>query len=135
MSENFLRTDPRPVLSGTTERPRLAGWRCSDCRHPLALPAPWCPLCRGGLVAEEFGPHGSVWSSTVLRVPLPGRTPPQALVYVDLDDGPRVLGHLDRSSDRVPIGSRLTLHGTTPEGDLRFGLTPMSDAHGKRRST
>ncbi|WP_124396123.1 OB-fold domain-containing protein [Rhodococcus wratislaviensis] len=132
MSESFLRTDPRPVLTGTSECPRLAGWRCSDCRHPLALPAPWCPLCRGRLEEEEFGPQGSVWSSTVLRVPLPGRTPPQALVYVDLDDGPRVLGHLDQHADRVSIGSRLTLGGTTREGDLRFEPTPTSDAHGKR---
>ena len=132
MSENFLRTDPRPVLAGTSEHPRLAGWRCSDCRHPLALPAPWCPPCRGRLVKEEFGPQGSVWSSTVLRVPLPGRPPPQALVYVDLDDGPRVLGHLDQHSARVAIGSRLMLGGTTPEGDLWFGPIPTSDAHGKR---
>lgn len=121
MSEVALQTDPRPRVTQTAEGPRIAGWRCGCCVYPLALPAPWCPRCRRGLRETMFGPRGIVWSSTVLWVPLPGRTPPMALVYVDIDDGPRVLGHLARGqSERLVAGQVVTLVGSTSQGDLCF---------------
>jgi uncharacterized OB-fold protein len=52
----------------------------------------------------------------VVRVPVPGRTPPYALAYVDLDDGPRVLAHAD---DAVPIGARVRL-AESAQGDVRI---------------
>lgn len=63
-----------------------------------------------------------MWSATVLRVPLPGRTPPTVLAYVDLDDGPRVLVHLrGRAHDeRLPVGRRVRGVGLTASGDLMF---------------
>jgi uncharacterized OB-fold protein len=72
-------------------------------------------------VPALFGPHGTVWSSTVLRIPLPGRQPPLALAYVDLDNGPRVLGHLAESAQRrLHAGHRVRVAGTTHEGDPLF---------------
>lgn len=70
---------------------------------------------------EEFALHGLVWSATVLRVPLPGREPPIALAYVDLDDGPRVLGHISTDGEeRLTAGTRVTGAGVSPDGDLSF---------------
>ncbi|WP_407719943.1 Zn-ribbon domain-containing OB-fold protein [Rhodococcus opacus] len=113
--------DPRPQLSPGSGAPQVAGWVCTDCGHPLALPAPWCPICRGKLADALWGPAGQVWSSTVLRVPLPGRTPPMVLVYVDLDNGPRVLGHVANARvERLHAGARVALTGASPEGDLLF---------------
>jgi uncharacterized OB-fold protein len=51
----------------------------------------------------------------VVRIPVPGRTPPYALAYVDLDDGPRVLAHAD---DPVDIGARVRL-AASRDGDVR----------------
>ncbi|MET0931048.1 MAG: OB-fold domain-containing protein [Aeromicrobium sp.] len=119
--------DPRPhTVVGSDGDVVVAGWRCSACRHALALAAPWCPVCRGELVNAHFGPGGVVWSSTVLRVPLPGRTPPYALAYVDLDDdGPRIIGHLaGDEARRLPIGCRVVLRPTSPDGDLLLGPEP-----------
>ena len=70
-----------------------------------------------------FGPSGTVWSSTVVRVPVPGRTPPYGLAYVDLDNGPRVLAHVadtgtDAGTERVPPGTRVTIVGETLDGDV-----------------
>ena len=70
-----------------------------------------------------FGPSGTVWSSTVVRVPVPGRTPPYGLAYVDLDNGPRVLAHVadagtDTGTERVPPGTRVTIVGETLDGDV-----------------
>jgi uncharacterized OB-fold protein len=66
----------------------------------------------------EFGPLGTVWSSTVVRIALPGRTPPYALAYVDVDDGPRVLAQVDGRTERVDVGSRVTLGCPTETGDV-----------------
>jgi uncharacterized OB-fold protein len=97
----------------------LGGWRCSSCGHAVALEAPWCPADRGKLVPSEFGPGGTVWSSTVFRVPLDGRVPPWTLAYVDLDDdGPRVLAHVPSSDTRLIVGQRVRLDGESTEGDI-----------------
>ena len=67
--------------------------------------------------SATFGPKGTVFSSTVLRIPLPGRTPPFTLAYVDVDDGPRILAHVD-GSDEAPVpGSRVALSGWNEHGD------------------
>ena len=126
LSSTGVRTfpDPRPSShAGDDGLVYLVGWRCTECAHPLALPAPWCPRCRGGLAPDKFGPGGAVWSSTVLRVPLPGRTPPYGLVYVDLADGPRVLAHY--SADpmvRLPVGTAVELTTSTDLGDIAVRL-------------
>lgn len=58
-----------------------------------------------------------MWSATVVRIPVPGREPPYALAYLDLDDGPRVLAHLP-GTEAVPVGTRLRLAPTGTGGDL-----------------
>lgn len=65
----------------------------------------------------EFGPFGTVWSATVVRIPVPGRTPPYGLAYVDLDDGPRILAHVADSERAVPIGARVRLLPGAADGD------------------
>ena len=117
--------DPRQRIRDVGGAPRLDGWRCTQCRRPFALSGPWCPYCRGRLEPALFGLSGVVWSATVLRVPLPGRPPPSALVYVDLDDGPRVLGHVrDRVTDRLHAGARVRGTGLSEYGDLAFEEEP-----------
>lgn len=59
-----------------------------------------------------------MWSSTVVRVPVPGRTPPYAMAYVDVDDGPRILAHVDGPAERIAVGTRVTLTIGDAEGDL-----------------
>jgi uncharacterized OB-fold protein len=62
-----------------------------------------------------------VWSATVLRVPLPGREPPIALAYVDLDGGPRILGHIRTHSEhRLTAGTKVHGVGLSSDGDLTF---------------
>ena len=109
--------DPRSrVVEGTDGRFRIAGLRCPACGEVAAFDWPRCPACRSGVEPASFGPDGTVWSSTVVRVPVPGRTPPYALAYVDLDDGPRVLAHV--TGPGVPIGGRVRLTAPSPDGDV-----------------
>lgn len=58
-----------------------------------------------------------MFSSTVLRIPVPGRTPPFTLAYVDVDDGPRILAHVDGSDEALVPESRVALSGWTELGD------------------
>ncbi|MCW2697454.1 MAG: hypothetical protein JWR62_2539 [Modestobacter sp.] len=110
-------TDPRPRVVVRGDDAVVAGVRCTECGHPVAFVRPRCPACRGPVEPAEFGPAGTAWSSTVVRIPVPGREPPYALAYLDLDDGPRVLAHLpgDRA---VPVGTRLRLTAPDEAGDL-----------------
>lgn len=116
--------DPRSMThTDEAGETRLRGWRCEECSMALALESPWCPRCLGTLREVQFGPFGTVWSSTVVRIPLPGRTPPYGLLYVDLDDGPRVLGHLATLvPTQVAIGEKVRLVANTELGDLAFEI-------------
>jgi len=71
---------------------------------------------------SEFGPTGTLWSSTVVRIAVPGRTPPYALAYVDLDDGPRILAEIIGVAERVSIGTRVALSSQSDIGDLRVEM-------------
>lgn len=115
--------DPRPAVVGADASRGIVGRRCASCAHPLLWAPPRCPECGGEPQEAVFGPSGTVWSSTVVRVPVPGRTPPYGLAYVDLDDGPRVLAHVadagaETGTERVPPGTRVTIVGETLDGDV-----------------
>jgi uncharacterized protein len=111
-------TDPRPDVVQGPEGARLLGQRCPACGYVAAVRRPWCPECRAALEAAEFGPRGVVWSSTVVRIPVPGRTPPYTLAYVDLKDGPRVLAHVVDVQDPVPIGTEVDVVAREGEADV-----------------
>lgn len=113
--------DPRPTAeSGTNGAWRVTGRKCRSCGKASAFAWPRCPACRGEVAPAAFGPDGTVWSSTVVRIPVAGRTPPYALAYVDLDDGPRILAHVvDADGAAAPIGGRVRLVSPSTDGDLR----------------
>lgn len=99
--------DPRPVVvAGPAGEGLVEGRRCTVCAEPSAFTWPACPACGGPVEPARFGPGGTVWSATVVRIPVADRAPPYALAYVDLDDGPRVLAH---SAAPVPIGARVRI--------------------------
>jgi uncharacterized protein len=131
MSEHTPRPggDPRIALAGGDSRWRIGvrGLRCTACAYPAADPFPRCPLCAAPMADAVFGPSGTVWSSTVIRVPIPGRTPPYGVAYVDLDDGPRVTVHAAVETDDaaqgvlvspVPVGARVRIRGVNATGDV-----------------
>ena len=78
---------------------------------------------------DEFGPDATVFAATVLHVSVPGRAPPFALAYVDVDDGPRILAHVDSRRRRAGPGARVRLVGRNADGDpvvreLAEGVAP-----------
>lgn len=105
--------DSRPVLDGDA----VLGVRCTACRYPAAQrELPWCPVCHEPVEPERFPVTGTVFSATVVAIPVGTRTPPFGLAYLDLDDGPRVLVHLATAVAHPP-GTRLRITGAD-DGDL-----------------
>lgn len=84
----------------------IEGVRCVRCGHPAAFARPRCQVCRGPVEPAAFGPLGTVWSSTVVRVDLPGAPAPRGLAYVDVDGGPRVLAAAPGERP-LAVGSRV----------------------------
>jgi uncharacterized OB-fold protein len=107
--------DPRPRVQA--DRRTVAGQSCPSCQWTTVGTIGRCAVCGTTLQATTFGPGGTLWSSTIVRVPVPGRTPPYAVGYVDLDAGPRVLCHLT-ADNRPPVGTRVAICGSTAEGDV-----------------
>lgn len=123
--------DPRPALIRRADGAwLLSGSRCSACGYPVAEPLQRCPICRSACQPSEFGPAGTVFAATVLRVPVPGRAPPYALAYVDVDDGPRILSHVDRADVALVPGARVRFTGVTTDGDPLVALFADSTRNG-----
>ena len=123
--------DPRPDATPAG----LRGGRCAVCGYPMLYLPPLCPSCGGSPVEPAcFGPGGTVWSSTVLRVRVAGRTPPAVLAYVDFDEGPRCLVHVAGTGEQPLIPSaRVRLLGRDDRGDPV--VTPVAaDEHADRRA-
>ena len=106
--------DPRPQVQAD----QVLGVRCAACGYPSAPAAPWCPVCQSReQKPANFGPGGTVWSSTLVQIPVGRWKPPYAIAYVDLDEGPRVLAHL-ASPAIVKAGTRVRIVGADEGGDL-----------------
>ncbi|MBH16621.1 MAG: hypothetical protein CL488_00110 [Acidobacteria bacterium] len=112
--------DPRPELSEEDGIHLLLGGRCRACGLASTYLPPICPCGQAGQVEPcGFGPAGTVFSSTVLYIPIPERPPPSCLAYIDLDDGPRILAHVHLGAGPQPMpGDRVSLDGKNALGDL-----------------
>ncbi|MCD2195343.1 OB-fold domain-containing protein [Actinomycetospora endophytica] len=111
--------DPRPRVTDGIE-PAVVGTRCTACAHPTLEDVERCPVCGGPTRPTTFARTGTVFSGTVLRIPVGDRQPPISLAYIDLDDGPRVLGHGQDPERVLRPHERVTLVGETDEGDPAF---------------
>jgi uncharacterized OB-fold protein len=70
-------------------------------------------------VTDRSWTTGTVWSATIVRIPVGDRIPPYHLAYVDLDNGPRVLVHAaTETAEAIAIGTRVEVSGLTPSGDV-----------------
>jgi uncharacterized OB-fold protein len=73
--------------------PRLLGAHCMSCNRVSFPVATWCPHCRSTeLESHPLSTTGTVFSYTIVRVPVPGYAGPvpYGLGIVELPDGIRV---------------------------------------------
>ncbi len=114
-----LPADPRPEFVKKGDRYLLLGGRCRSCGLASTYVPPICPCGQAGQVEpSEFGPAGTVFSSTVLHIPVPERPTPTCLAYVDVHDGPRILAHVHLGMELPPLpGDQVFLGGKNSLGD------------------
>jgi uncharacterized protein len=116
-----LPLDARPAVIRDEGALVVRGGRCAS-GHVTLMPRERCSDCGGRLEPTQLSPMGTVWSSTVVRIPIPDREPPFGLAYVDLDDGGRLLAHVREEPGRDPVplrvGTRVEVVGTTTSGDV-----------------
>jgi hypothetical protein len=112
-----------PVIEGlfteTVDGARLLGSRCVTCEVPYFPKSPLChnPDCTESKMEDaSFGPHGTIWSSSVQNYPPPPPPPddephaPYALGVVDLSDGLRVVGRMAVQDPKsVKVGGKVEL--------------------------
>jgi uncharacterized protein len=73
---------------------------------------------------ETFGSEGVIWATTTIHVTdAAERELPYTLAYVDIDDGPRLLAHVEGGPAlKAAVGERARLIGTTAHGDPKAEL-------------
>lgn len=96
---------------------------CTRCTFRSVTPVSTCPACGAAVENRAVAPVGTVWSRTLVHLPFGDLTVGYRLVYVDIDDGPRVLCRqmVDATSPAV-IGDRVTVAAD----DTGFTLTEVA---------
>jgi uncharacterized protein len=105
-------TDSAPFYDAAAEG-RFIGRRCTACGEFHWYPRPFCPFCAGATEWADLSGHGTLYSFSVLR----RATPPYALAYVTLDEGPTMLTNLVHCDFTcLRIGQRVNLRFMPAEG-------------------
>lgn len=111
MTETPLFTDPP---ENTDSAPfyaaaiggRFLGRRCRNCHEWHWYPRPSCPFCSGETDWAEMAGTGRIYSYSVSR----RASPPYAIAYVELDEGPRMLTNIVNCDfDALRIGQPVQL--------------------------
>jgi len=102
--------------------------RCQDCRRMRYFPQPLCPHCLSEATAwERVSGRATLYAYTVVhRAPnaAMAKETPYTIVFVDLDEGARVMGRLvGAPADGARVGTPVVFDGVGDSGAgpwLRF---------------
>lgn len=96
---------------------RLTYQHCDHCRRVVFYPRAHCPHCGSEeLDVRDSAGEGTVYSYTVIRqTPDPAFRPdvPYVVALVDLDEGFRLLTHLQTEPESAQVGQRVHLEWMT----------------------
>lgn len=91
---------------------RLLVQRCDACGNHQFYPRPFCLACEATSLAwTEARGTGTIYSLTIIRLPVTDELPPPYLLaLVDLDEGPRLLTNIEAPTaaigDKVRVAWR-----------------------------
>lgn len=94
------------------DRGTLVGGRCANCGLASWPLRSICQGCGQAAIGEtDFARRGTLLTHTTVYVPRPGLQTPYVLAQVQIDDGPRVFGHLrgELEDVHVPCDVRLVV--------------------------
>jgi uncharacterized OB-fold protein len=97
---------------------------CTHCRFRSSTSAASCPLCGEATEQREVAAIGTVWSHTLVHLPHGTNTNGYRLVYVDLDDGPRILCQQGPEETPVNVDDRVLIGPGSEDTYLIKEVTP-----------
>ncbi|EEA03087.1 protein of unknown function DUF35 [Burkholderia sp. H160] len=88
----------------------MLGAKCSHCETPIYPVITACPQCGNcGFVASPLPALGTLYSYSVVHMGPKGVDVPYIVGYVDLSEGLRVFGRIEKTGGAVQIGQQLEL--------------------------
>lgn len=87
---------------------------CTFCPFRSASWVAQCPRCGAVVEQRQIQGTGSIWSHTWVHLPFREHRNGYRLVYVDLDDGPRVLCRTGTEHSETIIGHRVQVLPLSP---------------------
>jgi uncharacterized protein len=111
MGEDLLLALPGSVKHAEDGQGVMIGGQCRACGlkvfpKPMICSACWCE----DINEIELARGGTLYSYSIVHAARKGWKSPYIVAYIDLDDGVRVCGQLDRACDEEPVlGARVAL--------------------------
>ncbi|MGP5928973.1 OB-fold domain-containing protein [Corynebacterium glyciniphilum] len=97
---------------------------CTGCGFRSLTPVSTCPACGAAVEDRAISPVGTVWSQTLVHLPFGDLTVGYRLVYVDIDDGPRILcRQMVDATSPADISDRVTVAAA----DTGFTLSEVAE--------
>jgi uncharacterized OB-fold protein len=89
----------------------LIGMLCRDCGKKSFPPPELCPYCASDKLENVFlGDEVTVLVATTTRAPVPPYPPPFTLAIVDLEDGIRTIGRVEKDEEmKIRKGDKLAI--------------------------
>lgn len=89
----------------------LVGRLCQDCGKKIFPPTVLCPYCASDKLNNVFlGDEVTVLAATTTRAPVPPYDPPFTLAIVDMEDGIRTIGRVEKGEEvKIKKGDRLAV--------------------------
>ena len=119
MGDDLLLALPHTLKNGHDGQLVMMGGQCGSCGLKV-FPKPMiCHACWSDAINDvELSRSGTLYSYSIVHAARKGWQSPYTIAYVDLDDGVRVCGQLDRDPHREPqLDARVQLK----VGPLREG--------------
>ena len=107
-----------------SESAGIRGYTCPNCKWSDLRETKFCPRCHAPVNETMFPARGRIANFTVIRYPPQGfeSQAPYVVAFVDIENGPRVIGRVTASPDDVQVGETVEFNQTFG-GALEFKTT------------
>lgn len=99
------------IIGDKDGTPALTGRLCGDCGKKSFPPAELCPYCASDKLETVFlEDEVTVLAATTTRAPVPPYDPPFTLAVVDMEDGIRTIGRVEKEEEvKIKKGDKLAV--------------------------
>ena len=99
------------IIGDKDGTPALTGRLCGDCGKKFFPPAELCPYCASDKLETVFlEDEVTVLAATTTRAPVPPYDPPFTLAVVDMEDGIRTIGRVEKEEEvKIKKGDKLAV--------------------------